>query len=269
MPTLPEDVGQTRSDRSTVAASGGAVGRETLTEKVETAMRLDILRGVFLPGSRIRGSEAKERYGVSPTPFREALQRLASDGLVEIDPQSGARVARVSARTSRMSSALRLLLEREALRRAIGNAKDDSAWAADLSRSIDSYRESVRALRTNPDDRELIETWSTAHDRFVETLYSGCGSERLLHLIFAFVRHARRYRAIALRLSETRGFDTAQIDLLLAEIEELYRAAMDHDTEAAEAVLEGHLSRTEAYLARLILVLGDAENAGRELPEPT
>lgn len=266
MLTLPEDVGQTRSDRPALIAGTGGVERETLTEKVETAMRLDILRGVFLPGSRIRGSEAK-RYGVSPTPFREALQRLASDGLVEIDPQSGARVARVSREDLEDVFALRRLLEREALCRAIGNAKDDSGWAADLSLSIDRYRESIRALRTDLDDLGLVESWSAAHDRFMEILYAGCGSERLQHLILAFVRHARRYRAIAIRLLESRTFDAAQIDLLLAEVEALYRAAMNHDTEEALAALEGHLTRTEAYLARLLSALGDAEKVGRELPE--
>ena len=146
MPTLPEDPRQSRPDRSPGAFAAGGVERETLTEKVETAMRVDILRGVFLPGSRIRGSEARVRYGVSPTPFREALQRLASDGLVEIDPQSGARVARVSHEDLEDVFALRRLLEREALCRTIRNATADSGWAADLSLAIDRYRERVSAL---------------------------------------------------------------------------------------------------------------------------
>ena len=235
-------------------------------------MRLDILRGDFLPGSRIRGSEARIRYGVSPTPFREALQRLASDGLVEIDAQSGARVARVSREDLADIFSLRQLLECEALRRSVDprtieDATINDGWAASVSRALDRYRDSAGALRTDLKDRGLIESWSTAHDRFFETLYSGCGSERLQQLVRAFVRHAHRYRAIAMRLLKTREFDEPQIDILFAETESIHGAVLNREAEEAVKVLEGHLKRTEAYLARVLSLLDEAENIGREPPE--
>jgi GntR family carbon starvation induced transcriptional regulator len=239
------------------------VPRETLTELVETALRRDILQGVFLPSTRIRGTEAKARYGVSATPFREALQRLASEGFVEIDAQSGARVAAVSRDDLRDIFALRLLLEREALRRSIENTDDEPAWSAALSVSFNRYCESASSLRIGAPDLELIEAWSDAHDRFYEALYSSCGSERLKKLIWGLLRHAQRYHAIAIHRLQTQKFDLQQIDDLLSQVEAIYRAALNRETDQAVAALEDHLTKGEAYVAKILAAL---ERSGLNQP---
>jgi DNA-binding GntR family transcriptional regulator len=239
------------------------VPRETLTELVETALRRDILLGVFLPSRHIRGTEAKVRYGVSATPFREALQRLASEGFVEIDAQSGARVARVSRDDLKDIFALRLLLEREALRRSIENTEDEPVWSAALSISLNRYRESASSLRIGAPDLELIEAWSDAHDRFYEALYSSCGSERLKKLIWGLLWHAQRYRAIALHRLETEKFDLQQIDDLLAQVEAIHSAALKRETDRAVAALEDHLTKGETYVAKILTAL---ERSGLNQP---
>jgi DNA-binding GntR family transcriptional regulator len=52
-----------------------------------------ILGGQLIPGARLGEVELAERLGVSRTPVREALSRLAAEGIVEIQPNRGARVA--------------------------------------------------------------------------------------------------------------------------------------------------------------------------------
>jgi GntR family transcriptional regulator, carbon starvation induced regulator len=255
MPTSSEDSEIVQPSGWDSPLPPSAVGRETLTQRVEAALRQDILRGVFLPSSRIRGSEAKMRYGVSATPFREALQRLASDGFVEIDAQSGARVARVSRDDLKDIFGLRHLLEREALRRAIENTRNDDVWNAELSSSFERYRAIAAELRSGPQDRERVEVWSESHDRFYETLYSGCGSQRLQQLIWRLISHAQRYRAIALRLLETQEFDTSQIDELFDQVETIYSAASKHDAEEALKALEEHLNKGEGYLVKVLKLL--------------
>src|SRR5688572_6357929 len=74
----------------------GRISRATLTEQLEEALRADILDGVYRPGQRLRASELTDRYGVSATPLREALQRLAAENLVELDPRLGATVSPIS-----------------------------------------------------------------------------------------------------------------------------------------------------------------------------
>ncbi|MGO9342318.1 MAG: FCD domain-containing protein, partial [Acidimicrobiales bacterium] len=161
---------------------------------------------------------------------------------------------------------LRNLLEREALSRAIENTRNDAAWNAELSSSFDRYCTSGATLRARPQDRQLVETWSESHDSFYETLYSGCGSQRLQQLICRLISHAQRYRAIALRLLETKEFDTPQIDELLDQVQAIYSAALKHDTEEAVIALEDHLKKSEGYLVRVLKLLEPAKEGGSAQP---
>jgi DNA-binding GntR family transcriptional regulator len=65
----------------------------TSAERALQELRALILGADLAPGSRLGEVELAERLGVSRTPVREALTRLAAEGLVEIVPNRGARVA--------------------------------------------------------------------------------------------------------------------------------------------------------------------------------
>lgn len=71
-------------------------GRETLTEQVYRALRARLVRGDYAPGTFIREPDLCAGMRVSRTPVREALNRLASDGLIERIPQRGFRVPQQS-----------------------------------------------------------------------------------------------------------------------------------------------------------------------------
>ncbi len=62
---------------------------------VYQGLRADIVSMAIQPGDKISENELAKRFGVSRTPAREAIQRLADEGLVEIFPQSGTFVSRI------------------------------------------------------------------------------------------------------------------------------------------------------------------------------
>lgn len=70
--------------------------RKTLSENVESQIERDIVEGAFKPGDRLDEEELASRLGVSRTPVREALRKLAAAGLVVIRPRSGATVCRLT-----------------------------------------------------------------------------------------------------------------------------------------------------------------------------
>ena len=66
---------------------------ETRSDWALRRLRTAILTGEFPPGTKLRAEELAERWQVSPTPLREAFQRLGGSRLVEVSPQRGVRVA--------------------------------------------------------------------------------------------------------------------------------------------------------------------------------
>ena len=66
------------------------------TGKAYEAIRSRILKGSFPPAFHLREEEVAEQVGVSRTPVREALRRLAAEGYVEFVPNRGAFVAKWS-----------------------------------------------------------------------------------------------------------------------------------------------------------------------------
>jgi DNA-binding GntR family transcriptional regulator len=65
-------------------------------DDVVSGIRDMIIEGELAPGPRISERALCDRFGVSRTPLREALKVLASEGLVELTPNRGARVIRVT-----------------------------------------------------------------------------------------------------------------------------------------------------------------------------
>ena len=81
--------------RDTWADIGGA--RKSINLAVTDALRQAILSGQFKPGERLTEAGLAEAFEVSRNPVREALRVLEAEGIVEINPRKGARVAILSA----------------------------------------------------------------------------------------------------------------------------------------------------------------------------
>ena len=73
-----------------------AIFRRTLHDELVTLLRNMIIEGELRPGSRIAESRLCTRFGVSRTPLREALKVLSVEGLVQLLPNKGATVVRVT-----------------------------------------------------------------------------------------------------------------------------------------------------------------------------
>jgi DNA-binding GntR family transcriptional regulator len=93
-PLIPNDA------TSTALGAGADSGREdqSLHDEILTRLRDHIVEGNIPDGSRVPERQLCEMLGISRTPLREALKVLASEGLVELLPNRGARVRQLSER---------------------------------------------------------------------------------------------------------------------------------------------------------------------------
>lgn len=223
------------------------ISRATITEQLEDALRIDIQVGILRPGQRIRSNEVAERYGVSATPLREALQRLAGESLIDLDPRLGATVAPMSERDVQDIYEMLQLLDGIALELSI--ERGDVSWLADVERAWEALSEAVaqrEALGDHPseDDRRRVGMlWSSAHWTFHEALYEKCGSPWLMRFVRQLHAHADRYQMLTIYQAAGSQRD------LRGEHGHIYRAAKARDVDAAVKALKDHFGLTVQLLA--------------------
>lgn len=226
------------------------ISRATLTAQLEEALRVDILEGVLRPGQRIRANEMAERYGVSATPLREALQRLAVENLVELDPRLGATVARISEDDLRDVYEMLQLLDGLALERSV--ERGDEAWIAGIGQSFDVLSQAIAAqeevTEATPDGvrRRVGLQWSAAHWTFHYALYSACDSTWLLRFVRTLHQHSERYRMLSMQNVIGQRRDSRH------EHEQIMQAAVARDADAAVAALREHLGMTVELLMKAL-----------------
>src|SRR5215813_12994369 len=90
-----------------------------VVDEVVDGLRREILDGTLPGGARLVEQELTERYGVARHSLRAALRALAAEGLVVVEPNRGARVAKLSPQDITWLYELRTALEVEAARLAL------------------------------------------------------------------------------------------------------------------------------------------------------
>jgi DNA-binding GntR family transcriptional regulator len=135
------------------------------TEAVLDAIKRAILAGELRPGQSLVETELAQMLGVSKTPVREALKTLAGAGLVTMSPYRGATVRAIDPASAAAIYDMRLLLEPEAVRRAIGAS---TGWA--------SARAALQASGAATDQAQR----SLANREFHRALYLACGNSLLV-----------------------------------------------------------------------------------------
>lgn len=166
----------------------------TLGQHAYDCIRTDILKGNFKPGSPLRLQALKERYGLSFSPLREALNRLQSEQLVESFASRGFRVTDISLEEMWDAFETRILIDCEGLRRSIRRGNDD--WEAlvlgtyhALSRAFDRSL----ALTRDATETERVEL-EDRHAAFHHALISSSGSNWMLRFSTQLYHQTQRYR---------------------------------------------------------------------------
>src|SRR6476659_1714191 len=126
----------------------------SIPDVVYRELRRDIARGVYKPGP-IRIRPIAERFGVSPTPVREALRRLEAEGLVTLR-KNQIVVNALSESELREVFAIRAELETFALLKGAEAIRDDDALLAELGRLIELMDEHEHDL----------DEWRAANEQF-------------------------------------------------------------------------------------------------------
>ena len=203
----------------------GSVGAIPLrTAAVLDAIRHAILAGELEPGRSLVEAELAVALGVSKTPVREALKTLAGAGLVTMSPYRGATVRAIDGATARNIYDMRLLLEPEAVRRAVGRGSGLSAARQALERADAAAGQAGRSL---------------ANREFHRALYLDCGNPMLAGALDDLRDQTALISAAAWQRAPSWRLEAEEHRAILA-------AAGEGDGERAAELLAVHISRFAA-----------------------
>ncbi|MFC5719119.1 GntR family transcriptional regulator [Streptomyces gamaensis] len=153
--------------------------RYSVRGQVLDALRRALVSGELTPGEVYSGPALGERFGVSATPVREAMQQLAQEGAVEVVPNRGFRVTCRTARDLAELAEVRALLEVPAVLRLartlpaarcrelvpLAEAACAAAAAGDRVRYAEADRAFHRALLAHTGNRQLVAVADELHRR--------------------------------------------------------------------------------------------------------
>ncbi len=202
----------------------------TLVVSLAQQLREAILRGEIAPGTRLRLDDLRGRFGVSLSPVREALSRLAAEGFVEGHENRGFRVPDVSREGLEEITLLRAELEAKALEQAV--RKGDDAWEEAVVAVFHRLRK-LEGQRLG----ERIEAWERAHRDFHMTLVSACGMPLLLQFCSVLHDQNDRYRRIFLKRNPPQRNAGA-------EHKAIVDAVLARDAQRAAVLVRQHIERT-------------------------
>jgi DNA-binding GntR family transcriptional regulator len=215
------------------------VGARSLSRAVFADLRAGILDGTYTPGSKLSPRAIATTSNVSLSVVREALTRLAEQGLVVAEPQLGFSVVTLDLEGAQDLNRVRVLIECAAVKDAIDHADVEYE-----TRVIAGHHRLARTPQwVDEESQTVTEDWARAHAQFHAALLSACTSPRLLEMAANLRETAELYR----RWSST--FTATQVRRDVAsEHMALMQAALDRDADLGAHLAGEHINKTTELL---------------------
>lgn len=144
----------------------------TTAQRIYQDIRQSIILGQYRPGDRLNSDALIERYGVSNTPVREALQMLSREELVTIKPHTGYFVAQITLKQLHDLLELREILEVASVERAAAHITDEQL----------EQIEQVHAGYTGDDDESRVR-YILENRRFHYLIAQASGNQQLAEML--------------------------------------------------------------------------------------
>lgn len=157
-----------------------------LREMVYEELKMQILTGAIVPGTRMMEVELAKEIGVSRTPIREAIRKLEKEGLVTIEPRRGAYASQIS--TKDMVEILEVRQNMEGLAAYFAASRMKPDQLAELKAASDKYNTAVAT--GNMED--MIKYDTDFHHIIVES----CNNKILVQMIEQLQELVLRFRYI-------------------------------------------------------------------------
>jgi len=206
-----------------------------LREIIFNTLREAIIVGELKPGERLMEVQLAEKMGVSRTPVREAIRKLELEGLVEMLPRKGARVANLS--------------------------EKDIMDVLEVRSTLDGLASSLSAMRITDDEikelKHILAQFITCIEKnnlqgsikkdveFHDVIYCSSRNDKLIQISNNLREQVQRYRVIYMK-------DYSSSKELVKEHTEICDAIARRDPEAAMKFAQIHIKKQEESIIRSV-----------------
>ena len=219
--------------------------RDNISDAVASELRNMIVDGRLPAGERINEVHLSQQLGVSRTPLREALARLAQEGALRHAARIGYFVRPLTLEEFEQIYAIRPLLDPEALRLAGLPSADRLEHLRVINDQIRSAGDADRVI-------DLDDEWHL-------DLVAGCPNRVLIGLIQQIIHRTRRYELALFR-------ERHNVELSIGDHERILRALENADLEAACAELKQNMQTGRPPIVRWLTEREMNGTRGQEKP---
>jgi DNA-binding GntR family transcriptional regulator len=207
-----------------------------LKEKIYRKIRDEIVIGKLMPGERLTEIQFSKKFGCSRGPVREALNQLANEGFIAINPNQGAVVNKISARVIEDYYSLLELLEGKAVEWSVAQLEQD-----DIDRLVEINGKLKNLSR---DDKDFIKNWVSINGDFHRLFRDKCGNNAVNIVVDE------------IRLKITRSLYSSLVmtafDEYLQDHDDIIDAVSQKDAGRARNLMASHISRGKNVLLNFL-----------------
>jgi DNA-binding GntR family transcriptional regulator len=214
--------------------------QDSAAQHIEQSLRRAIVTLELPPGIRLSENEVAMRYGVSRQPAREAMIALAKIGLVQVLPQRGTVVVKISTRQMMQVRFIREALETAIVRRAC--ERFDPVFRASIDTIMQAQREAAR-----DGDVPMFQDYD---ERLHAALAAGADAALAWRAVIDVKCHMDRVCHLSL-------WDQSIMFGLIAQHEAIIAAIDAADASAADAAMRRHLNEILRALPRILAERAD------------
>ena len=205
--------------------------------QVFDAIRALIIALDLPPGTVLVRGELADHFGLSQTPIRDALMRLAEEGLVDIFPQHATIVSRIDIASALEVHFLRRSIELEILRTLCDCPQ------AGLQALVSKLRSHLRVQQACLDPLDFA-ALAEADQAFHRDMYTAAGVANLWSLVCQRSGQIDRLRRLNLPAQ-------GKAQAIVRDHERILEALAARDKDAAESALRDHLSGTLTFVKEI------------------
>ena len=215
------------------AASFPSIDLASLNEKIYDVIKQRIINADYPPGCKLNVGEISRALGVSHTPVKDALFRLAGEDLIEISSRTGTYVKNITEADIHEIIRTRIILETAAIETVAERITDDQ-----LRQLEDLYQQGL-ALIVYPNGGASYRAYMELDSRFHLLIFQFAGNNRLLNIYKNLNAHMQFVR---FRMMNHAGGKLPTTD---REHELILQALRERKPEKAKKAIRDHLLRID------------------------